>query len=79
VNKTPEPCTNYHHTRRHYSASLVSASFGRPGREGTALCGSEVFDEDYINAFLAECFRSPVAVNDLPECLKCVARLETSG
>jgi hypothetical protein len=84
---TIEPCTNYSHTRRHYSINLHPARNGK-GREGTSLCrvgGSHtgVYDDDAINALMRRWKpdRALIVVADLPECKAClrvVAKLEAS-
>lgn len=75
---TPEPATNWHHTRRHYSVNLSSPN-GRRGRTGKSLCRPggipvDVYDQAAMDAESERYRFEPVVIADLPVCKKCVRK-----
>lgn len=75
---TPEPCTNWHHTRRHYSVDLARSKY-RTGREGKSLCRPggvpvDVHDQEAMNAYAAQYRFDPPDIMSLPVCKNCVRK-----
>lgn len=74
--QTPQPCTNYSLTRRHYSTGLRPRPYAHRGLQGEPLCSSAatVYDETAVNDVLAAYRqgRQRIVVAELPECKPCV-------
>lgn len=73
--------SNYHQTRRHYSADLAPAKYGK-GLEGTSLCTSanmptKVYDQEWQDIASARYggFSKAKKIADLPQCKSCARRL----
>jgi hypothetical protein len=75
---TPEPCTNWHHTRRHYSVDLAGSKY-RKGRQGKSLCrpggfSVDVYDQESLDGYAAEYRFEAPNIMALQVCKNCARK-----